>query len=405
MLAAGQGPSLPELEGMLRRLTAQRDTAQVVAAEARATLSLREAELQQLQQQLRHQDGAEPSGHFSWPTNLSSDSLLVQQQHAPATAPDAAALREALAAERQQARQLQAALHALTADMQRMQQDHQQQQQQQQLAVVPAGQGPGGSTTALVDVTNTEQQQQQQQQQQQKQKKQQQQQQGHDVQRLAKQLARAQARLKQLTSENERLMEMSNSLRAERNRLAKAQQCSSSGGQAPCSHSSTQPALPAQGFTLPPGLWPLLALPAAVANPAQLLASGRALEGAPPSSRSGSSNSNSPQHSVQQQLEVAAQQPPQQPQQQQQGLQGAAVVAAESTGGAAAPGMQQTIAIVGTQLREATRAAPGPGASTTAARGAAGRQLEQAQQQREPQGGRGKAPSPLRVRNYNLRSP
>jgi hypothetical protein len=65
--------------------------------------------------------------------------------------------------------------------------------------------------------------------------------------------------------------------------------------------------------------------------------------------------------------------------------------------------MQQTIAIVGKQLREATRAAPAPGASTTAAHGAAGRQLEQAQQQ--PQGGRGKAPSPLRVRNYNLRSP
>jgi hypothetical protein len=144
-----------------------------------------------------------------------------------------------------------------------------------------------------LDVTNTEQQQQIQQQRH-----------GHDVQRLAKQLARAQARLKQLTSENERLMEMSNSLRAERNRLVRAQQCSSSSssssvGQCPCSHGSTQPARPSQGCALPPGLWPLLALPAVV-NPARLVAAagGRvscsAVEGALPSSSPGRSSSPQP---------------------------------------------------------------------------------------------------------------
>ena len=85
VLAAGQGPSLPELEGMLRRLTAQRDTAQVAAAEAQAKLSLREAELQQLRQQLRQQAGDESSLHFSWPNSLSSE-CLPAQQHGPAAA-------------------------------------------------------------------------------------------------------------------------------------------------------------------------------------------------------------------------------------------------------------------------------------------------------------------------------
>ena len=68
--------------------------------------------------------------------------------------------------------------------------------------------------------------------------------------------------------------------------------------------------------------------------------------------------------------------------------------------------MQQPIAIVGKQLRKAIKAAPASEASTMAAHCATvTTQREQAQQQREPQGGRVKAPSAPRVRNYNLKSP
>ncbi len=410
VLAAGQGPSLPELEGMLRRLTGQRDTAQAAAAEAQARLASCEAEVQRLQQQLagaeewrvRQEHGGEP---FSWPTPLSTEALEVAPFSAAVVkggseglasgvvaASELAALQAALAEERQQSQQLQAALHALTADMQRLQahQQQQQQQQQQQAAIVPAN-SPGGDTDvghALTDVTNhsapgTKQ---------------------RDALWLAKQLAKAESRLRQLAAENERLMELSNSLRAEKTRLAAAaseqqaadrprdgENTGSVQGPLQLFHqAAAPPALPM--ITVPPGLWPLLALTGA----GRLLASVEPAAGSP--------------QQLNKQRCIAAQQLTAGP---CSAHRPAAVLktggqdAAEA--GACTAATAEPVAVAGTRVPEAGSMAPAnSGGARTNGGNAATRPLSPVQpreQQRGQQMDQAKAPSPLRVRNYNIKSP
>ncbi|KAI3435561.1 hypothetical protein D9Q98_001626 [Chlorella vulgaris] len=216
VLAAGQGPNLQDLEGMLCRLSAQRDSAQAAAADTQAQLSLKEAELQQLQERQRQwkQDGSEAFvGQFNWPSNLSSESLDDSKQQGTAggtVVPEVAALQAALAAEQQQTHQLRAALHAVTADMQGVHQGQ------------------------------------------------------HHV-RLKRQLARAQAQVRQLAAENERLMELGNSLRAERTRMLCAPQSTGRGAQHECQEATAALQLAAAPPALPPAgaQWPLATCPAA----------------------------------------------------------------------------------------------------------------------------------------------
>lgn len=409
VLAAGQGPSLPELEGMLRRLTGQRDMAQAAAAEAQARLASCEAEVQRLQQQLagaeewrsRQERGGEP---FSWPTALSTEELEVAPLSAAVAkggseglasgavaASELAALQAALAEERQQSQQLQAALHALTADMQRLQAHQQQQQhQQQQAAIVPAN-SPGGDTDvghALTDVTN------------------------HsapgikqrDALWLAKQLSKAQSRLRQLAAENERLMELSNSLRAEKTRVAAAaseQQAAdrprdgenSGSVQGPLQlfhQAAAPPALPM--ITVPPGLWPLLALTGA----GRLLASAEPAAGSP--------------QQLDKQRCIAAQQLTAGP---CSAHRPAAVLktggqdAAEA--GACTAATAEPVAVVGTRVPEAGSTAPANsgGGRTNGGTTATRRPppVQPREQQRGQQMDQAKGPSPLRVRNYNIKSP
>ena len=387
VLQAGQGPSLPELEGMLRRLSGQRDAAQIAAADAQARLQQREAEVVALQQQVAQLEQAaaagEASGRFVWPTSLSStESLDVAEAPPPG---DPAALYGALEAERQQNVQLQAALRALTADMQCLQQ-----QQQQQLAVVPAAQ-----VGALADVTNTPQQQAQQHQQQ-------------EVQRLAKQLAWAQARLRQLAGENERLMEMSNSLRAERNRLARAAQQPSGaasgsddvawgtrgrGEMLPALVPGLLPAVPPL-HTPPLQLWPLLAQPAAGSLvPIQLAAAGN-MQPAQAASPAQQQQQQQQQlcHQVDQQQQLGAEQP----------RQGSAQEAPTESGSA-----EPDMALMGQSLLP--QATPHGGTAAAAGtRRAVVRVCSKQSRALEPTalaGRQGSVPSPPCVRNWNIKSP
>jgi hypothetical protein len=385
VLGAGQGPSLPELEGMLRRLSGQRDAAQLAAAEAQARLAASEAEAQQLRlrltglEQQQRQQGlpAHPSERFSWPTPLSSETLEAPLPGPGGPSPEVAALQEALAAERQQTRQLQAALHALTADMQQLQ------------LAGPLPASPAGG--ALADVTNRGA------------GREQQQQGAREAQRLSKQLTRAQARLQQLAAENERLMELSNDLRAERNRLAAAgaagqqQQAESTGKAGGGTGSSGLLAAPAavpSPIILPPGLWQLLAHPGL----GQLL-SGEAATCARPLALPCSSllppeTSGQQQQQQQQQQRQQPSSPLSPPMQQQQQPPDS-------------PTSQQALAVVGVQVREAGRAAPSGSSSGdrggSMAPGAAVQKRPQAAQQQQAE--RGKAASPPRVRNYNIKSP
>ena len=382
VLAAGQGPSLPELEGMLRRLSSQRDAAQVAAAEAQARLEQREAEVAALQQRVEQLEQAgvhgEASGRFSWPTGLSSGESLADAAAPPAAAGEVAALQEALAAERQQNAQLHAALHALTADMQRLQDE---QQERQLLALVPAA-GSG----ALADVTNVPQQQQAHGRQQ------------REVQRLAKQLARAQARIRQLAAENERLMEMSSSLRAERNRLAGAAQQGGAAGAGVAGKllpaPLPQPPVPVPACGLPAGLWPLLAQPAlGPLLPIQLAAvSGGEL--VPVGGGGSPAMQQQPQP-----LPREAQQPQQQ--QPQRSTSRELDVADEAS--------RQQMAVVGQPpLRQAAPALVAAAAVVTrrpaAGGGGAGKQ-QQTAAAAATAGRQGSSPSPPRVRNWNVKSP
>lgn len=404
MLAAGQGPSLPDLEGMLRRLTGQRDTAQMAAAEAQAKLATCEAQVQCLQQQLASAGGhcenqertCEP---FPWPTPLPTETTEVP----PATcvvvpgAPggvaggvtasaELAAVQADLAAERQQSQQLQAALHALTSDMQKLQL---QQQQQQQLVIVPANSpnGINGSGHALADVTNHSQRQ--------------------DAQWLARQLSRVRFRLQQLAAENERLMDLSNGLRAERNRLAAAaagQQAADGWSGGNSSKKVQGPLQPVPQATplyepsivmIPPGPWPLLTLPAA----------GRLFASAQPATSSPQQMDTKVSSSAQQTAGLCGASNPAPVQ--ETGAQHAARAAA-GFGAKAEP-----VAVVGTTIPEAGRVPPGyPGGSSASRGGAAGRrrlpllhQRERQQQREQQQQDHAKAPSPPRVRNYNITSP
>ena len=371
MLAAGQGPSLPELEGMLRRLTAQRDSAQAAAADAQAKLGERQAEVQALQQQVQRLEqqaaaavAGEPSGCPSWPSGLSRPESLAEA--APPATGELTAVQAALDAERQQSGQLQAALHALTADMQRLQQ-----QQQQQLAVVPAA-------GALADVTNTRQPQQ------------------AEVQRLAKLVARAQARLRHLAAENERLMEVSNSLHAERGRLELAAGGASDAGEAAAQLPPPLPLAPAPGLLLPPSLWPLLA-PTAVGQFAAASSSGCGTGTAdrgsqqPPQPPAGQQQQPAQQQAVQQQQPL-----PQQQQEQQDSERVHAAAGDEQLPGATMP---QSLAVVGVQLPGHDRPAAAPRANGSGSSGSGTRQ--QAQQEAGERGGA--APAKPKVRNYNIR--
>lgn len=390
VLAAGQGPSLPELEGMLRRLSSQRDAAQAAAAEAQARLEQREADVSALQQRVAQMEQAAASGEassrFAWPSGLSFTESLDGGVAAapPGPAGHVAALQEALQAEQQQNAQLQTALHARTADMQRLK------QQQQQLAVVPA-------SGALADLTNVPKQQGKEQQQQ--------------VKRLAKQLAHAQARLRQLAGENERLMEMSNSLRAERNRLARTVQ--QSGGEGSRGREPTLQAAGGLGEMLPapsPGLlpacvpplhlWSFLAQPAAESlAPIHLGAAGsQQLLLAHAADRSSD---------MQQEPNPAA--PAQQQQQRevvqtQQRGQGSGLDAPARSG----RDDQQGMALEGQSLLPHSASKPLGGASAAAnTRRAAARSASKQQRQEAaaPAGQQGSTPSPPRVRNWNVKSP
>ena len=363
VLATGQFPSLHDLEGMLHRLAAQRDSAQAAAVQSQAVLPLRDAEVQQ-----RKQDTGPLAGHIGLSIDVPPESPEGERQHgtgaaAPAGPVNVAAplttdnLKEALAAERQQTQQLQAALHALTIEMQRLTEEQAHERHRRQVALVVSGASLRSGTSALMDLTNK--------------KEQSRRHHEHDVQRLVKQLARAQARMRQLAAENERLMEMSNGLRAERNRLARAQQdkgCGSGTDAALDICSLQLPTAPPPMIVLPTGMCPLLALPAS-AQHVQLPSNSR--EGSPTLTANSACNSDWQQR--------------QQQQQQQLGLE---EVAAD---GDRAPAEQLPIGVVGVQL-QATRPAAAAGAPAPTG---------DSTKRQQPV----KVSSPPRVRNYNVKSP
>ena len=174
LLAAGQGPRPADWEAMLRCVTEQRDRAQAAAQEVRGRLSAQESELAELRQQL----AAGPC------ISAAGSSWGAPKGAAPVGGPgeEVEALRLELETRRQQNAHLQAALHAVTAEMQQLQARQLEHQQEAQLA--------------LADLTNHSQAA------------------GKGLERVKMQLSKALTEGRRLAAENERLMEMSNSLRA-----------------------------------------------------------------------------------------------------------------------------------------------------------------------------------------------
>ncbi|GAB4820445.1 hypothetical protein N2152v2_007491 [Parachlorella kessleri] len=202
--AAGLGPSIEEWEGMLKRVTLQRDEAQTTAKECQARLALRDMEVQQLQQQITarqlcspdccpHDGGSSSSldGVFGAGNTLAGMPMGQSVNSQSAQAIEMLAHRRALEAAQAQNAQLQAALHALAAEMQQLQ------QAQVEAQPIPP--------QALQEATNVQPDAGQAQ-----------------VRRLRKEVSRLQCEVHRLAAENERLMEMSNELRAERNRFTLA---------------------------------------------------------------------------------------------------------------------------------------------------------------------------------------